>query len=124
MPDPRLKDRQMTCGDPECKRQWHRRKCAEWNKDNPDYFKENYLQRKMENAGSKSPSTTTSRFHSGLPLEYVQEVIGIQHLVIIEYFGQLIHRRFQEVIRRQLIVKTKKITGLIGQGVQEAIDSE
>ena len=73
---------------------------------------------------TRSPSTATSRFNSGLPLEYVQEVIGIEHLVIIEYFGQLIYRRFQEVIRRQLIVKTGKITGLIGEGVQELIDFE
>ena len=124
MPNPRLKDRQMTCGDSGCKREWHRRKCAEWNKRNPDYFKANYLQKKIENETSKPPSTATSRFNSGLPLEYVQEVIGIEHLVIIEYFGQLIYRRFQEVIRRQLIVKTGKITGLIGEGVQELIDFE
>ena len=43
MPNPKLKDRQMTCGDPDCQREWHRKKCEEWNRKNPDYFKANYL---------------------------------------------------------------------------------
>jgi hypothetical protein len=58
----------------------------------------------MESGGSTPSSTTRSRFNSGLPLGYVQEVIGIQHLIIIEYFGQLIYRRFQEMIRGQVVV--------------------
>ena len=102
IPNPRLKDRQMTCGDPECKSEWHRRKCAEWNRNNPDYFKENYLQKKLDAAiPSDSASRSLppkSRVKSGLPLGYIQEVIGIQHLIIIEYFGQLLLKRFQEVI--------------------------
>lgn len=116
MPNPRLKDRQMTCGDPGCKREWHRRKCAEWNKNNADYFKANYLQRKMEDGSSKLPLTTRSRFNSGLPLGYVQEVISIQHLIIIEYFGQLLYRRFQEVIRRQVAVNTGQRRQLLPGG--------
>jgi hypothetical protein len=116
MPNPRLKDRQMTCGDLECKREWHRRKCAEWNKNNSDYFKSNYLQKKLEavTASEKvsKPLLAKSRLKSGLPLEYVQEVIGIQQLVIIEYFGQLLFRRFQAVLDRQVIVKTRKVRRL------------
>ena len=103
-PNPRLKDRQKTCADPHCKREWHRKKCAQWNKSNPDYFKSNYLQKKLEGTpGCKS------RFKSGLPLVFVQEVIGIQHLVIIEYFGQLLKRRFQEVLGDKAFVMTRQI---------------
>jgi hypothetical protein len=47
-PHPRLKERQKTCADALCKREWHRRKCAQWNKSNPDYFKSNYLQKKLD----------------------------------------------------------------------------
>jgi hypothetical protein len=105
MPNPRLKDRQKTCGDAACKREWHRRKCAQWNKNNSDYFKANYLQSKLnpENAKALQP---TSRLKSGLPLGYVQEVISVQHLIIIEYFGQLLFRRFQAAIRGQVVVNT------------------
>jgi hypothetical protein len=115
MPNPRLKDRQMTCGEPECKRQWHRKKCLEWNKNNAEYFRSNYLQKRLDAAscrdkahrsGTSPPRPTASRQKSGLPHQFVQEVIGIQHLIIIEYFGQLLIKRFQEVLRRQPFVNT------------------
>ena len=108
-PNPRLKDRQMTCGNVKCKREWHRKKCKEWNRKNSDYFTSNYLDKKLNVAtecGEASEASKTvkpkrksivvakSRLKSGLPLSYVQEVIGIEHLVIIEYFGQLLVRHF------------------------------
>jgi hypothetical protein len=103
-PNPRLKDRQKTCADPHCKREWHRKKCAHWNKSNPDYFKSNYLQKKLEaTPGCKS------RFKSGLPLLFVQEVIGIQHLVILEYLAQHLLWRFQEVFGGKAIVMTRQM---------------
>ena len=106
-PHPRLKDRQKTCGDSACKKEWHRRKCAEWNQANSDYFKANYLQKKLD----AQPATTPvkSRLKTGLPLHYVQEVIGIQHLVIIEYLAQLLVQRFQDVIWRQVTVNTEQV---------------
>ena len=89
LPDPRLKDRQKTCGELHCQRKWHRRKCAEWNKRNSDYFKANYLQKKLEKAGSEKASPR-SRLKSGLPLSYVQEVVGVKQLVIMDYIVQLL----------------------------------
>ena len=110
MPNPRLKDRQMTCADPECKRRWHCRKCAEWNKKNTDYFRANYLQKKLDAADQSGRiCEMKSHLRSGLPLEVVQEVISIQHIIILEYFGQLLFRRFQEVIKGQVTVKTREV---------------
>ena len=124
--DPRLKGRQKTCGDAYCKRQWHRKKCQEWNRNNRDYFRSNYLHKKLdalshdEKATQPLPPESSclrplrSRFHSGLPLWYVQEVIGIKHLVILEYLAQLLMRRFQEALRGQPLVTTSKLTRLPG----------
>ena len=119
MPNPRLKERQKTCGDPQCKRQWHKKMCKKWNRENTDYFKSNYLQKKLEAATGANAAQSLSfqpgrspillpksRLNSGLPLKYVQEVIGIQHVVILEYFAQLLSRRFQDVISRQVFVNT------------------
>ena len=93
LPDGRLKNRQKTCGNPECQREWHRKKCAEWNKKNEEYFRTNYLQKKLEAAKSSESNLCKSRLKTGLPLKFVQEVIGIQHLIIIEYLAQLLVRR-------------------------------
>jgi len=124
LPDSRLKDRQMTCGDAQCKRQWHCKKCAEWNRKNLEYFRSNYLQKKLEAAGTSAVASKPfepmdkhmgqprSRFRSGLPLKYVQEVIGAQHLIIIEYLAQLLLRRFQEAFTRQAAVNTGQMRQL------------
>jgi len=102
-PHPRLKDRQRTCGDPGCKNERHRQKCAQWNNRHADYFKANYLQKKLD-----SKSQVKTRLNTGLPKDFVQEVIGVQHLVIMEYLAQLILLRFQDVINAQLTGKTNQ----------------
>jgi hypothetical protein len=100
----------MTCGDPRCKREWHRKKCAEWNRKNAEYFRANYLQKKLDGLsppkGVAGVCAVRSRSSSGLPHEKVQEVIGIEPLVIIEYLVQLLLRRFQELIRVKVAVRT------------------
>ena len=110
IPHPRVEDRQMTCGDPCCKREWHRKKCADWNRKNAEYFRANYLQKKLDALshakGSARVLTIRSRFRSGLPHEKVQEVIGVELLVIMEYLVQLLLRRFQELIRVKVTVRT------------------
>jgi hypothetical protein len=121
-PNARVKDRQMTCGDPACKREWHRRKCQQWNRANRDYFRANYLQKKLDAAQSDNASKAPTRAPpkslspSGLPLGFVQEVIGVQHLLIIEYMAQLLMRRFQEVLRGQVIVNTGQVSQLPSMG--------
>lgn len=118
-PDSRLKDRQMTCGDPECQREWHRKMCAKWNQENREFFKENYLQKKLdaaakvdrpsgnsESAGHTAIPPPRSRLISGLPVKFIEELVGVRHLVVFEYLAQHLFRRFQEVIRLQVSVNT------------------
>ena len=106
LPNPRLRSRQKACGDFSCRKEWHRKKCAEWNRRNPDYFRANYLQKKLEAAKTSKPPTVKSRMKTSLPLEYVQEVIGIQQLIIIEYLAQLIQQRFAKTIIQSFPVNT------------------
>jgi hypothetical protein len=58
-----------------------------------------------------------SRFTSGLPILFVQEVIDIQHLIIIEYLAQLLFKRFQEVLRCQAVVNTEEIREQLPAGI-------
>ena len=115
-PHPRLYDRQQTCGAKECQRKWHARKCAEWNRKNPAYFKEIYLRGRLESFGSVSPPERASpgtpchindppRRSSplDLPQDVIKEVIEVKQLIIIEYIARLLMRGVQEVIKAQLI---------------------
>jgi len=110
LPNPRLKERQKTCGRARCQRQWHKKKCAEWNRKNTDYFKANYLQKKIYTAAhcrddrkaalpDKSlDKLPASRMNTGMPLEYAKEEIGVQMVIIHEYLAQLLDRRWQKTI--------------------------
>jgi hypothetical protein len=115
-PNPRLEGRQKTCGADECKRRWHAKRCAIWNRQNCSYFKEIYLRRQLESCSGGSPCptpspVTTSHMGAGsspppafpldLPREVVQEVMGRQPTVIIGYILRLLMRGVQEVINAQ-----------------------
>jgi len=104
IPNARLKDRQKTCGDAPCQREWHRRKCEQWNHNNVDYFKDNYLDKKLEATG-----TPRSRLKTGLPLCYVQQLIGTPQLIIIEYLSQLLIGRCQHLISMHSMVNGPSI---------------
>jgi len=116
-PNPKLKDRQMTCGGPACKREWHKKTCRQWNRDNRDYFRANYLQKMLAAQSYKTSRSHTTQpprglSKSGLPLQFVQEVIGLQHWIIIEYLAQLLIRRFQEALKSQLVVNERQTSQL------------
>ena len=109
-PNPRLGGRQKTCGADECQQRWHAKKCAEWNRKNRSYFKEIYLRRRLESCAGYTPVSTSrtvvgssppSVFPLDLPREVIQEVMGGQHAVIIEYILRLLKREVQEVINAQ-----------------------
>jgi hypothetical protein len=124
-PEPRLGDRQQTCGAMECQRKWHARKCAEWNRKNRAYFRELYLRGRLESFGSGPPEQSSSPRSSGrindpprrsspldLPQEVIQEVIEVKQLIIIEYIVRLLMRGVQEVIHTQLVDKQREIRRL------------
>ena len=128
-PDPRPGDRQKTCGKERCKKKWHAKKCAEWNKKNRSYFQAIYLSSKLES--SKTPSQSeirpppssnpnikgpirpsSSRSTPQLPRDIIQDVIGVQPFIIIEYVAQLLVRSFKEVIRAQPVDMQRKLDRL------------
>ncbi|NOR22964.1 MAG: hypothetical protein GQ542_00975 [Desulforhopalus sp.] len=108
MPNPRLGVRQKTCGAEECKAEWHTRKCAQWNQQNRPYFQAIHLSKKLQacqsqETTSENPPSRSKKVGKSpqLPQKVIQEVIGVQQSVIIEYISQVLLKRVQEVIRKQ-----------------------
>lgn len=119
MPNPRLGERQKTCGADACKRQWHTEKCAEWNRKNRDYFKDIYLRNRLEVVSPDGALSSPSPAAHGssplqIPREAVQEVIGPQQLIIIEYIVRLLLRSVQEVISTQHHEISRELRRLVG----------
>ncbi|MGA7878000.1 MAG: hypothetical protein WCA08_20245 [Desulfoferrobacter sp.] len=73
------------------------------------------ISRKLDTAAhfKKAPASIKRRLRPALPRDFVQEVIGVEVLVIIEYLTRLLCCRVQETIRRQVLVAKEKIDPLI-----------
>ncbi len=121
-PDPRVGDRQKTCRSRECQRELHKRTCKQWNNDNKNYFRANYLQNKIEKL-KKSESDESDNMikkHNADPerlLFEFQEEISAKVIVIIMYFSKLHEKRFQEKILPQYIEIKDKIDKICARGV-------
>ena len=105
IPNPRVGDRQKTCGSIECKQKWSNKKCAQWNRKNRATFQTNYLDKKLQAVKNQENSSDKPLSQSGknskLPQELIQKVIGTQEFVIAQYLSQVLLRSVQEVIRTQ-----------------------
>lgn len=108
LPDSKVKDRQVTCGDPKCQKEHHRKQCAKWNRKNSDYFKSNYLQKKLDKAAKNetlAESGELSRNHKGHPVppslfnlsvQCTGEAIDTRLCIIINYVIRTELFRFQK----------------------------
>ena len=114
LPNTKVKDRQVTCGDPKCQKQWHKKQCAKWNKKNTDYFRSNYLQKKLDKAkenesiakpGKSSKSTPPSFLN--LPIQPIGKIINAELLITIDY-----------VIKIQIFMLQKRLVkrGILNKG--------
>lgn len=101
LPDVRHTDRQNTCG-PECRRELHRKRCAEYNRKNRKLAKADYLQKKLDAVELRgreppsekfAPNVSAPRIDLDLPTDVIQKAIGIRHLVVIEYIVEQIFQR-------------------------------
>jgi len=120
-PNPRLGDRQRTCGAATCQQEWHRRECAKWNRRNRTYFQDIHLQRRLNKVAPEQPARSSpsdppaspsppvpppsSRHY---PRGIIQEVIGAKQLVIIEYLLRLLLRGVQAAIPVQPVDSLKE----------------
>ena len=97
-PEPRVGDRQRTCGRPECQREWHRRTCADWRRRNPDYDREGRYREKLLGMGRDEPASGTSPGApaGGLLWSVAREEIGLKTAVTIEEACIHVARHLQE----------------------------
>ncbi len=103
---------QKTCGNSYCKAEWHRKKCREWNKKNSEYFKGIYIENKLKDIRNRSKIQANQSIPSlnlRLPRQEIQEVIGLEGLIVIEYILHLFFRRFQEARKGKVVENTRDI---------------
>ena len=107
-PNPRVGERQKVCSDPSCQRERHRRNCASWRQRNPDYDRETRVRQRLTEA-----SPTTASMDSTEPKEpdrvridwrAARAAVGLEVVVLIEEFGEVLREMARDEVRRQLVV--------------------
>lgn len=103
LPDVRQKGRQVTCS-PECRKERHRRKCAEWNRKHCANSKSDYLSKKLEETAeppepssmpsmtnasgfNKNASVSGSRINLHLPRDILRNELGERNHLTFAHFG-------------------------------------
>jgi hypothetical protein len=124
-PQPRIKSRQRTCGRPACQKERHRKSCAQWRKQNPNYDRDGRLRTRL----IKSEVLTGDAAQSVSPLQRVdwevaQKIIGLDMAVLLEEALRVLHQWAQAEIRVQLYENKGKTTQLSTLKAQDTLDPQ
>ena len=102
--DPRVGDRQRTCGSAECKRKRHRRVDRAWRERNANYGRGRRWHQALERArqaGKLSPGPAGPPL-GGVPWDLAQDAMGVQGCVIIAELAGVLVRHVQDEMQQQL----------------------
>lgn len=100
-PNPKVRNRQKTCGATLCKQEHKRRSQAKWSERNPTYWAERRLQ---EQLNKKTPIIKGNCLHvPKLSPDQAQDVICRKVIVLIKLFIQHLQGGQQDAIRNYLI---------------------
>ncbi|MCP4756914.1 MAG: hypothetical protein GY866_39125 [Proteobacteria bacterium] len=117
LPKPQVKNRQVTCGNPQCQQERHRRQCAKWNEKNADCSRSDYLQKKLERAKEKEPPMSATEMGGNdknksspssfpkLIIQPIEEAIEAELIIIVDYLIKVRLLRFQRTTMNNRIEK-------------------
>lgn len=117
-PDPRLGDRQRTCGSKECKREWNRRLCAKRRHREKGYDRECRLRDRLQDV---KPEAKGKEPDKALNLDAVRHSIPIEVAVLIDEVARVTREWVRHSTPVQLAVKQEKTSRLIGSGPRHSI---
>lgn len=109
-PDPRLGDRQRTCGCDECKQEWNRRLCANRRHREKDYDRERRLRDRLQAVGPEGKGRAPEQ---ALNLEAVRQSIPLELFVLIDEVARVTREWVRHTIPVQLVVTPGKSHRLI-----------
>lgn len=114
-PHPRAGDRQRVCGAATCQRERHRRSCADWRAENPDYDRERRLRPKVQlerPAAAPRPSLDPL---GEIGWSAVRDAAGAEVAVIMRLLSEVAVQWTRDVAGAQAF-------GIVGQFPKEGAD--
>ena len=109
LPDPRVGDRQRTCGEAACKAKWHRDGCQRWREQNPGAIESYRLRVRLG-----SPE---------LDRAVVREVMGPKATVVVEEVFRLAARGSREAFSAKHLDLSRESFRLVARPPREATEA-
>lgn len=97
-PDPRVGERQHTCGRAECRRVWHLRSCRKWHQANPDYDRHTRLQRRLVKEEPPGPRGRPPDPLAVIDWAFARKRMGLEASVLVEETGKVLLRAARDAI--------------------------
>ena len=97
-PNARQGDRQHTCGQPACKKEWHRRACARWRGRNPDYDLQPRLVTRLVKDDPPEQRVRQPDPLCGIDWAIAKDVVGLEVAVLVEEAGKVLVRWARDAI--------------------------
>ena len=97
--DPRVGERQRTCGAVACQRAWHRRTCRDWRRRHPDYDRDDRLRRRLQ-AHERAEARRADPL-AQMDWGVAREAMGLQAAVVVEETGRVLVRWAREEMAAQ-----------------------
>lgn len=101
LPHARAGSRQTVCSDPACQRERHRRSCACWRQQNPDYDRDRRLRERIVRDRGGKKWTLDEDPMRGLDLEAVRDAVPLEVLVLIDESAGLLSRWCRDAVSPQ-----------------------
>ena len=123
-PNPRLGNRQHTCGDPKCRSEWHKRSCRKWRKGHRDYDRATRLEGRLVKG---PPSETDLRLNDPLTVidwGVARERAGLETAVLVEETGKVLLHALRDAMPLQIAGNNCLIRKSTPVAARDAIPSQ
>ena len=126
LPDPRVRRRQRCCEREECRRELHRRACADWRRRNAALIREDRVANRVAAKAPPPAPTATVAADPTAAVHWsaVDAAIGIKFSLVVRHALQLVSRALRDEFRAQLPEKTAKTARVRREGMREEMPAQ
>lgn len=114
-------NRQRTCSDPRCQKERHRRNCAQWHRNNPDYDREERLRSRLVQQEQARQRAVTADPLGAINETVARDLVGLQLYVFVEEIGKHLIDWARDLVSEQAIEIRGEIRRQLGSGKRDEI---
>ncbi|HEX5659803.1 MAG TPA: hypothetical protein VFX59_21560 [Polyangiales bacterium] len=119
-PHPRAGKRQRACGRDECGRERHRRACAAWHEQHPDYDRERRLRDRVRVEGAVGDALSRDPL-AEIAWDAARDAVGLEAAVIVEETGKVLALWARDAVHQQAAEITRKLAKVLPRAARDEI---